>query len=80
MQEKVVHAGPSWLEQVGQRKCEWCSVPDAMKQELPYYVDKPLAEWPREWLLDLKYCDDCVVEYHRIKDDLLERMPDYKLV
>jgi len=74
-QEKV----SSLLDLEIDRACEWCSSPDYMRSELPCYVDKPLDEW-KELLLDLCYCYDCVQEYHRLAEELIETQPSYKKV
>ena len=69
----------SWFDLELNRACEWCSSPDFMRGEIERYVEKPLDEW-QELLLDLCYCYDCVQEYHRLAEELIEREPHYKKV
>ena len=69
----------SWLDLHMDRACEWCSSPDYMRTLLPSYLDKPLDEW-QELLLDLCYCYDCVQEYHRLAEELIDSQQSLKKV
>ena len=59
--------------------CKWCSRPRFMRKLLPDYVNKPLCEW-HEVLLDLCYCFNCVQEYHRLAEELIEQKSELKKV
>lgn len=59
--------------------CKWCSRPHFMRKLLPDYVNKPLCEW-HEVLLDLCYCFNCVQEYHRLAEELIEQESELKKV
>ena len=61
------------------QNCKWCSRPRFMRKLLPDYVNKPLCEW-HEVLLDLCYCFNCVQEYHRLAEELIEQKSELKKV
>ena len=50
-----------------------------MRKLLPDYVNKPLCQW-HELLLDLCYCFNCVQEYHRLAEELIEQKSELKKV
>lgn len=50
-----------------------------MRKLLPDYVNKPLCQW-HEVLLDLCYCFNCVEEYHRLGEELIEQKSELKKV
>jgi hypothetical protein len=51
-----------------------------MKEEFPRLNQNPWTRWPTDLLLDLQHCGDCVIEYHRIRDDFVNNEPHEKKV